>query len=985
MDIYRILKNFDAVNGKPGLNESMQTTASLNLAEDTASKDKDKDKDKKPPFPGSPEYEKKYGKPKHDDDSAFHKKKVSTGTVYSRKHKEEPEADDEDDTPKKKGRPAGTKKKIGAKGPSTTSKLIKDGPKKAPSKAKKKVKEGLDIEDQGEYDDEAGMARQDLHTVVDAAKELHDILASDENLPEWVQAKITKALDYIDTSRDYVKSSHADQGDEERQVPEAKSSGPDKGWVPNPDNPGYYIHRSDLPQTGKVSDPAKAKLGRIINKYFGQIYNYGDGDESLNYLDNNAPSWNSLFDKHDGDIDAIIANEPADVLKQAALELKNVADDLKYELDEAYPPVAMPSDQKYQQALARVYGQQILKNPKFPDLLARLKRATPNERDLDVIIKTGTLPNHLEEVVTPDQLDQQKMSQMKRAAATRTNSRRVQQQPPTGGPRRSDIPAGIRKARGDAPLGRDEMGEAAKWRDPDREGKTWARDDASPPNDPHPGKMLLTKTGKRDIHAYADRGTGTASDPLAWKAAIKSAGKLTPSDVKFGTTKNFTQLTRDEMGETSMGGTVAGSMAPAAGQKTFAEASSGSHEVAWKAAGKAVHAIMKKRGYTGSKTEEGYMWTRQTPRGTAFVDIDFDERDPDTARWGEGELKGAKNKSYYQSGNDNVSDLAQVIGQLFANVKLGQPAVDEADEDGKKDRPSFGKKKPDDDGDGVPDWADKKPGKDDNEESDDSKESDDESDDDKELKLMKSRAGVEDKDDSDDKESDDDSEDDDSEDDDSDNKPKKGKKPDFGKSDDKESDKDDSDDDSDDDESDEDDSDDKKESNDESADKPKKSGGMNVGTGVYESAFNKSLRSQLHESINMNTSQDSDGKKSVTVTASDEDAESLGNLLKMAGLFSSEGYSSVCQDCGGIHEADACGADHVEEDLANSPDEMYTDADYMTQTLSGGLNGPKTTGQTTIPVINRQNSRQGVMAETEKVTEQAKSRLWNMYKQYDKK
>ena len=83
------------------------------------------------------------------------------------------------------------------------------------------------------------------------------------------------------------------------------SEGPDKGWVPNPDNPGYYIHRSDLPQTGKVSDPAKAKLSRIINKYFGQIYDYGDGDESLNYLDNNAPLWFDLFDKHDGDIDAI--------------------------------------------------------------------------------------------------------------------------------------------------------------------------------------------------------------------------------------------------------------------------------------------------------------------------------------------------------------------------------------------------------------------------------------------------------------------------------------------------------------------------------------------------------------------------------------------------------------------------------------------------------------------------------------------------------
>ena len=381
---------------------------------------------------------------------------------------------------------------------------------------------------------------------------------------------------------------------------------------------------------------------------------------------------------------------------------------------------------------------------------------------------------------------------------------------------------------------------------------------------------------------------------------------------------------------------------------------------------------MKKRGYTGSKTDEGYMWTRKTPRGTAFVDIDFDERWPNEVRWGEGELKGAKRKDYYQSGNDNVRDLAQVIGELFANVKLGQSSMDEADEDGKKDKPGFGKKKPDDDGDGVPDWADKKPGSDDNEESDDSEESDEESDDDKELKLMKSRAGVEDKDDSDDKESNDDSEDDDS-----DDKPKKGKKPDFGKSDDEESDEDDSDD-----------EDDEKESDDDSdkEDKPKKdTSGTPYGKSVYESAFKKSLNSQLNESINMNTSQDSDGKKSVTVTASDEDADKLGELLKMAGLFSSEGYSSVCQNCGGIHEADACGADHVDEDLANSPDEMYTDADYMTQTLSGGLNGPKTTGQTTIPVINRQDSRQGVMAEADKITEQAKSRLWNMYKQYDKK
>jgi len=906
MDIYRILKNFDSVNGKPGLNESVQTTASPELDEA-----KSKEKDKKPPFPGSLEYEKKHGKFKHDDDSAFHKKKISTGTVYSRKHKEEPEADDEDDKkPKKSGRPTGTKKKIGAKGPGVNSKLLK---------GKGGLKEhDMDMHmhngpDSGEYDDEAGMARQDLHTVVDAAKELHDILSSDENLPEWVQAKITKALDYIDTSRDYVKSSHADQGDEE-EVAEASPMGGfkagDRVTVDGQKGP-----------TGSTTGVFVQQLPTQANQQSAYAFRFDDKKYPGNTYDTVAG--NQIF--------------PAGV-----------------------------SEAGYSAKAARA-GHDIGKPGKnFAKIAKSSGGGEKGQRIAGAVL--NKLRHPTEEGATPDQLDQQKMSQMKRAAATRTNSRNVQQQPAKGGPRRSDIPAGVRKARGDAPLGRDEVNELS----PDT------------------------------LKSYQDKAAASAGAQVVTPAGSGKFGQRLGGLMRAG--DRLSKQPEPEVKENGMGGTVAGGMAPAPGAKTFAEASSGSHEAAWKAAGKAVHAIMKKRGYTGSKTEEGYMWTKQTPRGTAFIDIDFDERDPETARWGEGELKGAKDKSYWQSGNDNISDLAQVIGELFANVKAGQPAMDEADKDGK---PNFAKKdgkhKPDDDGDGVPDWADKKPGSDDNEESDDSEESDDDSEDkdsdDKELKLMKSRAGIADKDDdSDDKESDDDSE----EDDDSDNKPKKDKKPDFGKSDDAESDDNEE---SDDDSDDEDDSDDKKESKDsedekeskdESADKPKKSSGMKVGTGVYESAFNKSLKSQLHESINMNTSQDSDGKKSVTVTASDEDADKLGDLLKMAGLFSSEGYSSVCQDCGGIHEVDACGADHVEEaygdfditterDLANSPDEEYTDADYMTKTLSGGLNGPKTTGQTTIPVINRQNSRQGVMAGAEKVTEQAKTRLWNMYKQYDKK
>ena len=162
-------------------------------------------------FPGTPEYELRFGK--DDASSAFDKKKISTGTVYSRRYKDEPESDD--DAPRSAGRPKGTGRKLGAKGPSVASKLLK---------GKGGLKEhdhehGMDMHmhnspDRGEYDQEGDMAQQQLHTVVDAARELHSILASDENLPEWVQSKITKALDYIDTARDYVKSSHAERSEQ---------------------------------------------------------------------------------------------------------------------------------------------------------------------------------------------------------------------------------------------------------------------------------------------------------------------------------------------------------------------------------------------------------------------------------------------------------------------------------------------------------------------------------------------------------------------------------------------------------------------------------------------------------------------------------------------------------------------------------------------------------------------------------------------------
>ncbi|CAB4138088.1 hypothetical protein UFOVP328_281 [uncultured Caudovirales phage] len=149
--------------------------------------------------------------------------KTDTGVRHEKRHEEEPEMDDrDDDAPKKKGRKAvgaGKGKKIGAKH-AGTSKLHR---KAAIAETDEEM---IALVDKGEYDREGDMAKEQLHTIESAAEELASILSDDENLPEWVQSKITKALDYIDTARDYMKSSKADNDQE--MMPERKLSSSEK-------------------------------------------------------------------------------------------------------------------------------------------------------------------------------------------------------------------------------------------------------------------------------------------------------------------------------------------------------------------------------------------------------------------------------------------------------------------------------------------------------------------------------------------------------------------------------------------------------------------------------------------------------------------------------------------------------------------------------------------------------------------------------------
>jgi hypothetical protein len=154
-------------------------------------------------------------------------------------------------------------------------------------------------------------------------------------------------------------------------------------------------------------------------------------------------------------------------------------------------------------------------------------------------------------------------------------------------------------------------------------------------------------------------------------------------------------------------------------------------------------------------------------------------------------------------------------------------------------------------------------------------------------------------------------------------------------------------------------------------DAPKASkGGMQVGKGIYDS-LNREVEGMIAESMSINvsmTKDDNGSHKNITVTAADEDAEMLAQLLRSAGLGGDmshdHGHEEPCPDCGSTD----CGCDqgmaeaYGDTDASQNEPNWPTDTEYSDDAMqySGGLNGPKSTGQTTVPVIAHQGERTGV-------------------------
>ena len=156
---------------------------------------------------------------------------------------------------------------------------------------------------------------------------------------------------------------------------------------------------------------------------------------------------------------------------------------------------------------------------------------------------------------------------------------------------------------------------------------------------------------------------------------------------------------------------------------------------------------------------------------------------------------------------------------------------------------------------------------------------------------------------------------------------------------------------------------------------PTASSGFSYGKGIYDS-MNRELEKMIAESMSVNMSDSTEGGKSLTITATDEDALKLAGLLKNAGLGGGEGMGQEmghgdehghseepCPSCG----MNDCGCGDIDEALAENNPDWPTDQEGTEDAMmySGGLNGPKSTGQSTIPVLASQEDRQHTYEEDE--------------------
>ena len=91
---------------------------------------------------------------------------------------------------------------------------IKKGLSKHPQVAAV-LKKQNEAKDPGEYDNEGEMAKNQLKSILRDAGHMVKMFDDEENLPEWVQNKITKAQDYLQSAHSYMMGQDDDDNDDD--------------------------------------------------------------------------------------------------------------------------------------------------------------------------------------------------------------------------------------------------------------------------------------------------------------------------------------------------------------------------------------------------------------------------------------------------------------------------------------------------------------------------------------------------------------------------------------------------------------------------------------------------------------------------------------------------------------------------------------------------------------------------------------------------
>jgi hypothetical protein len=145
----------------------------------------------------------------------------------------------------------------------------------------------------GEYDYEGDMAKDDLETIVRAARRLTGMLDDNENMPEWVQSKINKAADYVDTAADYIESNQNERIEESSDEPNPVARA--------------VLHRIMMQHPGVLAAHGPAKVMDAVDEladYVGDVDEIGTSDVSAwtqNVIRMLAAQPNKSLDEQDMD------------------------------------------------------------------------------------------------------------------------------------------------------------------------------------------------------------------------------------------------------------------------------------------------------------------------------------------------------------------------------------------------------------------------------------------------------------------------------------------------------------------------------------------------------------------------------------------------------------------------------------------------------------------------------------------------------------